>query len=429
MNPRLQAVLNAAERRPLIPLLLILLVGFVPRAVMLPTSGFELDLVQHYEWGMCGLENGLFGVYVCGIQVTHPPISPTLLTGAMGLLRALGFDISYFEGNAAVYTLLKLPNLLFETASVCLIYLMALKRFGIGWAIAAAAAVNFNPGLATVTSYWGQNDASYAFFMVVVAWLLVENRPRWMWLAYGLAWLAKFQSIMFLPVLVVFSFRRWGWRTTLIGLALWVGVIVAGVLPFYLGGSGDLAINPYFGTADLFPYIATGTYNFWYWISGSSPIALLDSASFIGGLSYFWAGMLLLTVGTALLCLRVWLLPERADEFLVLAAAGFSFFMLPTRIQGRYLYPALLLLALAMIRDWRLILLYVGLSITYAYNIFNETYLSIGLLYYPYKLMFWNTTHNAIAVTVLYLIFMGIFLQPLWAARAEVRQRLAVRRG
>lgn len=423
MIDRLNTLFEAAERRPWLPLLLILLIGLAGRALLLPISGFDLDLSQHYYWGLCGVENGLFGVYNCWPEVTHPPVSPTLLTVGMGLLSAIGADVSYFDDNPAVAFILKLPNLLFEIGIVVLVYAITLRRWGVRWATGITAALNFNLGWVVITSWWGQNDASYSFFMLLAAYMLVQKRPRWLWVAYGLAWLAKFQSIMFLPALVVFTLRRHGLRALIEGLILYALVFAAGLIPF-LVGSGEMALNPFVGTVGLFPYITTGAYNLWFLVSGSSPTALPDSLPFAFGLTYFQAGLLALTVGEALLCLRIWMLPERDDEWLVLVAANMTFVMLSTQTAGRYLYPGLIFLALAMVRNWRLVAFYIALSLTYTYNALSIVQLEIGLLYYPFKLMFWNPTQNVLLALGLYIALMIGYLRPLWAVRAEFWQRL-----
>lgn len=400
------------ERRPLAALLIVLIVGLAARFVMLPTSGFSLDLEQHYHWALCGEQYGVFGVYRCSIEVTHPPLSPVLLTVSLGTLKALGGDVSSFENNAAVVIALKLPNLIFETALIVLFFRIACRKAGVGWAALVSAALYWNPGWAVVTAWWGQNDATYSFFMLLTVYLLTRKRPRWLWLAYACAWLAKFQSIMFFPVLAVLSIRRFGLRASLEGGLLGAALFGAVVLPFYLG-SGSAALHPFGGTINLFPYITNGAHNFWFWVSGASPTVLLDSLPLVGGISYFAAGLALLTVGTALLCARAWLLGERADEYLLFAAANFSFYMLPTQIQSRYLYPGLVFLALAMIRDWRLIAIYVVATLAFTHNVFATVWLGIGLLYYPAKLLFWQPVHDALAMTAAYVALMAVFIQPL----------------
>ena len=407
------------ERRPVGAFLIILILGMIARLIMLPTSGFSLDLSQHYAWANCGADYGILGVYQCAIGVTHPPLSPTMLTISMGLLRALGGDVSYFDNNPAVVIALKLPNLIFETALISLFFTIAYQKAGVWWASLVTAALYWNPGWAVVTAWWGQNDATYSFFMLLTVYLLTRKRPRWMWIAYTCAWLAKFQSVMFFPVLAVISVRRFGWRATIEGGL--IGAVIFGVvvLPFYLG-SGSAALRPFGGTVNLFPYITNGAHNFWFWVSGSSPTVLFDSLKLVGGISYFQVGLALLVVGTAILCGRTWLLGDRGDEYLLFAAANFTFYMVPTQIQVRYLYPGLMFLALAMIRDRRLIVLYIVASLAFTHNVFVTVWLGIGLLYYPSKLLFWKPIHDALAMTAVYIVFMVIFLQPMLRRKPQL---------
>jgi hypothetical protein len=403
-------IIAYVERHPILAFLLVLMVGMAMRFIMLPTAGFALDLVQHYDWGLCANQYGVFGVYQCETQVTHPPLSPTMLGIAMQVVRSLRGDVSYFENNAPVVAALKIPNLLFETAIIGLFFYIAYQKAGVWWAALVSAALYWNLGWAVVTSWWGQNDATYSFFMLLTAYLLTRRRPRWMWIAYACGWLAKFQSIMFFPVLAILSLWRFGWRATIEGGVLGAFVFVLVVLPYYLG-SGNAALTPFGGTVNLFPYITTGAHNFWFWVSGSSPVALLDSLKLFDGVSYFQAGLVLLVLGTALVCWRVWRSGEQGNEYLLLAAANFTFYMLPTQIQVRYLFPGLMFLALAMIRDWRLIALYIVASLAFTHNVFTTVWLGTGLLYYPSKLLFWPPVVDGLAMTVFYIVFMVIFLK------------------
>ena len=400
------------ERHPLVPFLIILMVGMLGRLWMLPTAGFALDLEQHYEWAKCGNQFGLFGIYRCFPQVTHPPLSPIMLNISLNTLQALGGHVSTFTNNPAVIIAMKMPNFVFETTLISLFFYIAYQKAGVWWAAFATATLYWNVGWAAVTTWWGQNDAPYSFFMLLVAYLLIHKRPRWMWIVYACALLAKFQSIMFFPVLAVLALRRFGWRVNLEG-GLIGGLILGGViLPFYLA-SGPMALAPLGGTVSLFPNIVNGGNNFWWLVSGASPIAILDNTKFLGDVSYFQAGIALLAVGTMILCLRTWLLYERPDEYFVLTVAALSFYMLPTQVGIRYFYPGLMFLAVAMIRSKRLIIIYIVLSLIFMHNIFEIIWLGIGLLYYPAKLLFWGPIFDAVVMIILYIVVMFLFLEPL----------------
>lgn len=406
------------ERRPAAFFALILLIGLIPRLILLPGAGFIVDQAQYHDWAVCAADNGLIGVYRCQPPPNYPPLIPTLLGLSFSAYRALGGDtVTSLADNPALLAALKLPGLLFETALIGLLFYMAYRKAGVWWAGLAAAVLYLNPGWMVVTAWWGQTDAVYTFLLLLAAFLLVRRHPRAMWIVFAIAMLAKFQTVITLPVLGVFSLRRFGWRTTLVGGLLALGVFAAGELPFFLG-SGQAAMTPYGSSVNQFPYISNGGHNFWFLVSGASPTVLPDSLPLFGSITYFQAGIALLAFGTLILCLRAWLLHERADEYLVFALANFSFYMLPTQMGVRYFYPGVAFLALALIRDRRVFAVAVALVPFFTHNIFVTVWLGVGLLYYPSRLLFWPPVVDAVAMTALYLICMILFLQPLFRRNA-----------
>jgi hypothetical protein len=418
MESMLQTGIAWARRHPGRLLVALLVLGLVPRLILLPTAGFALDLVQLYEWGRCFVRHDWLGMYDCPSGITHPPLSVSLFGATFGALHALGGDTSTFEDNAAVIIALKLPSLICEYVLITLVFWLVWQRAGVLWAGVAAAALLFDPGFAVVTAWWGQTDAIYSVFVLLGVALLRRDRPRLAWLALGLALLAKIQTIMFLPVLAVLTLRRFGWRTAIRSAAGFGLVFVAGVIPFLLVG-GDETLRPFTKTVDLFPYITNGAYNLWFWLTGASQAVQLDSRELAAGVSYKQAGLALLVLGETLLCARAWLLPDRDDDFLLLAAANLVFFMLPTQMQVRYLYPGLVFLALAMVRRPVLVALQVGLAITFTYNVFDVVWLGHGILYHPARLLFWEPVHTALAVTLAFAILVGITFYPLRRACAS----------
>jgi Gpi18-like mannosyltransferase len=402
------------RRRPVLTFLIIVLIGLVVRLYLLPTAGMALDLVQFYDWGSCANHAGWFGLYNCPTQVTHPPINPSFYGLELWILRAVGQDVSVFANNRWVNVALKVHLLIAELALIGLVYHIVSKTAGSVWACAVTALLYWNPGWLVVTAWWGQNDIVYSLFILLTAYLVTQRKIRWAWVVYGVAWLAKFQSIIFLPVFGILSLRRFGLRATIEGLFIFALIFGGGTLPFLIG-SGKYALTPYLNTVNLFPDITNGAHNMWYWISGSTFLVQSDSLKLIGNVSYGQAGLVLLTIGTALLCLRTWLLETPDDVYLLFAAADLVFFMLPTQIQARYLYPGVLFLAMAMINNWKLLALYLGVSMVFTYNIFGSVWLGVGLLFYPYKVInvIWNSTANALAMTVLFVVFMWLFLRSL----------------
>jgi Gpi18-like mannosyltransferase len=402
------------KRRPVALFALILLIGLIPRLIMLPGAGFIVDQAQYHDWAVCAADNGLIGAYRCQPPPNYPPLIPALLGLSFGAFRALGGDTATsLADNPALLAALKLPGLLFETALIGLIFYIAYQKAGVWWAGLAAAVLYFNPGWMVITVWWGQTDAIYTALLLLAVFLLVRRHPRAMWIIFAVAMLAKFQTVVTLPILGLFSLRRFGWRATLVGGILATLVFVGGELLFFLG-SGEAFLTPYRSSVNQFPYISNGGHNFWFLVSGAPATVLPDSLPLFGSVTYFQAGIALLALGTLIICLRVWLLPNRDDEYLVFALANFSFYMLPTQMGVRYFYPGVALLALAMLRDRRLFAVDIALVPFFTHNIFATVWLGIGLLYYPARLLFWSPVVDAVAMTVLYLVSMILLLQPLF---------------
>lgn len=424
MRQLFRRVVALAEGRPWLPLAAILILGLGVRAFLLTGPGFQPDLEQHQQWAICALEGGWLSMYTCQTAtVTHPPFSVSLLVGSAWIMRALGGALRPFQDNPALILALKLPGLLFELALISLVYGIVKRRSGVIWAAVVAALLNFTLGFLVVTAWWGQTDSIYTFFLVLTFYWLLAGGPRRAWLAYALAWLSKFQSVVYLPVLLALTWRRHGLRALMmsgVGFAL---VLAAGLLPFVIG-SGASALHPFGGPIDMFPYITNGAYNLWFWLTGSSPTVLLDRPELVAGLSYFQVGLILLVVGTAVMGLRAWLLPDRDDAFLLAAAMNMTFYMLPTQVQARYLYPGLVFLALAMAGSWRLVALYIGIAVAFSYNINDIVWLGHGIVFYPDRLMFWQPVHDALAMTLFAVLLLGITLRPLGEVRGEFRARL-----
>jgi Gpi18-like mannosyltransferase len=415
MTQGFQRLTELIRQRSRLAFCIIVLMGLLVRFYLLPTAGMSLDLVQFYAWGTCANHNGWFGLYVCNRDVTHPPINPSFNGLELWAVSALGHDVSVFDNNRWVNVALKTHLLIAELVLVGLVFHIVRKKAGDLWAVAVTALVYWNPGIVIISAWWGQNDVVYTLFVLLTAYLVTQHKIRWAWLVFGIAWLAKFQSVMFLPVFGILSLRRYGLRATIEGGLIFALVFGGGTLPFLIG-SGKYALTPYFNTVNLFPDITNGAHNMWYWISGSTFLVQPDSLKLIGNVTYGQAGLVLLILGTALLCVRAWFTNSPDEVYLLFAAANLTFFMLPTQIQARYLYPGVVFLAMAMLNDWKLVALYLGVSVVFMYNILGSVWLGVGLLFYPYKFMnlVWTSTANAVTMTVLFLIFMWLFFRVLW---------------
>ena len=289
---------RSLARRPALVLALILLISLIPRATMLTGVGHAGDFNFLYVWATCTEKYGVTGLYHCPAAVNHPPIDPVTQGIAFLLYRAAGGSrvdltgvpdappdddpvafqtfmdqdadraLDIYRNYPALVAVLKLPSLLFELALIGLAFTIAYQKAGLQWAVLAALLLSFNPGLMAVTAWWGQTDSIFTFFLLLSAYLFTKDRPGWAWAAYALAWLAKFQAVIVLPLVLVLCLRRFGLRKTITGLMIFAGVFGVVMLPFLLSAQ-QAALLPY-QSVDRYPFTSVNAYNLWIWVQGRS---------------------------------------------------------------------------------------------------------------------------------------------------------------
>jgi hypothetical protein len=420
--------LDVFTRKPRGLLPYVILLALIPRLYLLPVMGHFGDLYHHYTISQYIIEHGIFKMYDEPVYlVNHPPIGVGLYAGSTWVWHVLaGRDIKdlFVLSDGGQIAALKYPSVMFELALIALIFEIVLSEANAAWATATALLFGFSPGHLEAVSGMGQTDSIYTFFLVLTLFLIRKRHPHWAWVAYAVAWLSKFQSIMILPITIVWTWRRYGARTLFLNLLLFVIIIGTVMTPFVVN-SGQAALAPYIqGAVNQAPFITNGSYNLWYWVSHATTWTRVpDSTELVWGISYFEAGLILFSLVTGLLCLRVWLVPERDDEFLVAAAAGIAFFVLPTQIQSRYIYAGLAFLTLALRQAPWLFPVYIGFTFNFGQNVLDTMRRGSDQIAFSTANLPWDQALNAASNTLFFVILLAYALWPLWTLRIELPQR------
>lgn len=122
---------------------------------------------------------------------------------------------------------------------------------------------------------------------------------------------------------------------------------------------------------DVDRIVTANAYNFWFLISPTSPNwqnTLSDKITFLG-LSFKTIGFIMLISYVIFVCYKVY--KDRSKENLIFAASmvAFAFFMLPTQIRERYLFPFFALFALIVLDNRRYLWIYITLMIAHLFNL------------------------------------------------------------
>jgi len=413
-----------------LPLIIILAIGGLIRFIYLPEVAYHGDIEHFVIWASTITTHGLFHFYDPSLRFaqwdrTYPPLA----TAALGAVPVLyGSALSVYDAllpNPVYIALLKVLPVLCELALIAACYAWLIGRPVLRSVIAGALALS--PGLIATSGWWGQYEAVYMLFVVLALIALNHDRPLLAWIIFAFALLSKQPAAVLTPVLLVITFRRYGWR------AAAKGVIACGVLclalfaPFIVTSGLRPALSPYLEAGDTFPYVTNNAWNTWFAafsIQKGSPvhfeeIQLHDSNLLIGPFTDKMVGLTVFGAYVLFVMARMWRQAPEKREFIWAAAIYFGFFMLPTQVHERYLYPMAILAIIAIAQDRRMALLAVGVSVTYAYNI-----LGVAIPYRTPENDFGSTLlaiPTALLNMVLFIVTIGLTVRPPQLAKAPER--------
>ena len=384
-------------------LAILLLVGLLIRLtlayVLLPRSGFESDIGTFTAWALNLAERGPGSFYATAGFADYPPgyLYVLWLIGGLGNFLA---PLANTDVASATGALIKLPAILADVLVGFILY-----RVVRSWraphpdahrvALIAAAIYLFNPVTWYDSAIWGQTDAFGALITLVTVAALVRGNSEGASALAVLAALIKPQfGIVLLPIVGIILLRRhlleagigsaqpgsgtggcsktWfeteqgAWRlvsSAVVSLA----VLLIVITPFSLDIFGFLAQMA--KTAGGYPYLTVNAYDPWALVGadGRAPFAFgggwsPDTVPLLGPLSGVVIGGVLLALGFAIGVARGAWRDDRRSIVIVTTFLALAFFMLPTRVHERYMFPIFGLLPLLAVVDRRWLWATVALS-------------------------------------------------------------------
>jgi dolichyl-phosphate-mannose-protein mannosyltransferase len=333
----------------------LLLFAFLIRFLLFPTQGYANDLQTFEYWFKTAADNGPRVFYSTVGWCDYPPFNVYLFWGFGSLAK----ELSLFGKPFAVYLIKLLPTL-FDIATAFLIFAFARKHFLFKTAMLVTILYVFNPAVIFNAAVWGQFDAIYTFFLVLSLMLALASKPELSAVTFTLGILTKPQSIALLPLIAFLIFKKKGWRRLLTSLIAGAATIFVVILPLEWSNPITFLSNIYFIAYSGYQFTSVNAFNMWA----------------LGGLwvpdgNLFVLGWILFGAFTAF---TLYVLNKRfnaSGELLALFSAFmllFGFFMLPTRIHERYLFPAIGALALTLPFFKKTRLIYGVLTFTFFIN-------------------------------------------------------------
>ena len=379
-------------------LVLIIIGGMLLRVliagVLLPLSGFRIDVGDFTAWAQRLAVSGPGEFYDPTYFSDYPPgyLYILWLLGSIGSTLKpllLGVDITS--------ALVKVPGVLADAGVAAMLFVYC-RRFMdgriAGWSgerigLIAAAVYLLNPGTIFNSAVWGQVDSVGVLAILVTLYWLARGWTELAAVGAVVALLIKFQYAFIIPIVAIVGIKRHllgrsadpdqagrpDMLRVLTSLAAGFGSLVALIWPFGLSlwSPADPThglIDRFVDAANLYKGLSINAFNLWRntWSGlGDTLTWGCDSPSFgsdtscvggagvaftIGGATITWqlVGALLFL---AVALVAFWYVARRDDGHGLLLAAlllAVAFFVLPTRVHERYMFPALALAAPLVLR-------------------------------------------------------------------------------
>ncbi len=408
-----------SSKRQLILLLVILVVGLGIRLVIAPNKGFVDDILLFQAWSRSAVVNGLGNIYdssanavIDGSEKFVP--TPNYLPIYLYFLKFSGviyqkfYSADFFIDMKTPLTfILKLNGILFDVLTALAIFFLLKKKSNFKIALLSMVAYYLNPGIIYNSSYWGQVDSIHAFFIILSLYFLTQKKFFRSWIFITLAMLMKLQSFIILPIIMLATVKDKGWKKIFGYIGLGLAVFLLVTAPFIVTGNFLHVLRVIFTSAGYSPYISMNAFNIWWPFTGGYLKNVMDTQTFLR-IPYFAIGLSLFIGFYG--CI-LWFLTKKRDYqgiFFSAAFASLAFFMLPTEMHERYMYPVLPILAMCLFTDKRLRWVFGVLSVTFMVNLlavlpFDHTYRFFDLSFYK---SIWVVAANVLVLC--YFYFLGI---------------------
>lgn len=391
------------KRNTRIILLIIFLLGLALRIYFALTANGHGDMGYWAYWARRINEVGSRNFYAPDVFTDYPP-------GYVGILWFIGLLEKLFNTTQSYpfdNLLLKLPAITFDCLTAAFLVKISLQKLDSWKAILLGFAYLFAPAVLINSSIWGQVDAVFTFFLVLVIYYLMQGKTEYTYIPFMVGVLIKPQMLMFAPVLLLgmiehvfihdFSWKKFN-RNLLFGLSSLAGSFI------YLSLFNiKTVVDQYVTTMSSYPLASVNAFNFWAFMKRN--YGTQDELIFHIPIVY-WGYIAI--CGAFILMLCIWFYQIRKQEennyFLLASIFLFTIFTFSVRMHERYLFPIVILLLFAYLYSRRnaLLVFYLIISLLHYLNvasIYHRPY------YYEYNPLSKSMRLISLATVLIYIIF------------------------
>ncbi len=391
----------------------------------LPLPGHVGDLNIHKNWGNFLINSSPTEIYN-QTECNLPPFWVYVLW--------FSSKIHFFITGALLSVnsvALKLPAVLADIFIGLIIFWFLIKR-GVKGKISFLASLFFilNPFVLYNSSVWGQLDSVYTLFALLAFIFLEHKKIYWGSFFLALSFLTKLQGAIFIPLFFFFLLKNHHWQKTVFSFFVFIFTIIFILLPFLLSGIGPLLIfqRTWLQSWHQDTYLSMNAFNLW-WIPQVAIVFNTHtpelSSSFAGIINFsFWGPLSFKDVGFILFSLFYFLifLTTQKNIFLLAGLVSFLFFMTPTAMHERYIFPFFAFFSILWALKIKYLVPYIILSLTSFLNLLfalpADKAPGVHLFNFSFLLSLVNI------VVFLYLFYLLLKEKNMATPRTEARKKL-----
>jgi len=378
-------------------IIIIFLSGFLMRlGLMFIASSFDIN--NHISWAQDAYSQGLAGFYetqskevYAWLYPNYPPLAIFIFylvfiikQPVFNVLWWLNLKLPFFPSK--IFSFLgtrgyttgfyKIPAIIFDLILAYSCYLFAKKLFPKDKQkhILAASLILFNPMFFYISGLWGQIEAIVlSFFLISVYLLVFSKKPVLSFVFFVLSFLVKPVIIIFLPIYLIYFFKKYGWKNILYSSIIGNLIFWLFFLPFYK--NGNIFIYPYMTyfnkiiLSQSMDKVSNSAFNFW--SINPQLMQIKDITKIVGPFSYQVIGLIIVII-FYLIIINLYLKKTKsiAAFFYSIFLTGFSYIMFSTRMHERYFIYLLPFIFLICLKESKYFKWTVFLSILFFFNLF-----------------------------------------------------------
>lgn len=325
------------------------------RIYFLLKPGYSFDIHCFLDWGGRIKEGGFWslfsGNYYQNNGIDYPPLIPLVCSWWFSLVK----------NQTALYY--KILPTIFELGLIAVNVFFIIKSH-LKYKNLLLAVVVIQPALALVTSAWGQVDAIMSL-LIITGFLFWEKNFYLSSVFLFLAFLAKPQAAIAIFIYFLCLFFRPKKKEFFRQVILFIILFAMAIAVFRLFGNSNF-LDPYTKSVGRYTNISLNAFNLWWLALGEKAWDLHDTSG-----PYKNIGLLLFAIFEIPVLIYVIRQKITFSKIMLITAYSYLvFFIFPTQIHERYLFPAIALLAIPAIEGGIVFYLYLVLTATFFYNCF-----------------------------------------------------------